>query len=252
MSGGGNRFFIVGAQRSGTTYLYRILDEHPEIEMSHPARPEPKFFLLDELFSKGLPHYEKTYFGRKPGARTFGEKTTSYCESEAAARRIHASYPDARIIWILRDPVDRAVSNYVFSRNFGIETLDMEEAFRSESGRRDDFDRSRFSMSPFAYLQRGEYLPYLKRYEALFPAERTRILLHEELMGNREAISALYGWLGADPGFSPPSLSERINAEERADVSLSPSLEAYLRDHFREPNRELARHTGLDLSAWKS
>ena len=55
-------FFIAGAQRSGTTYLYRLLDEHPEIEMAKPERPEPKFFLLDELHARGLKFYENHFF----------------------------------------------------------------------------------------------------------------------------------------------------------------------------------------------
>ena len=55
-------FFIIGAQRSGTTYLYHLLDEHPEICMARPLRPEPKFFLKNELYARGLEYYETCYF----------------------------------------------------------------------------------------------------------------------------------------------------------------------------------------------
>ncbi len=81
-------FFIVGAQRSGTTYLYRTLDEHPEIEMAKPVRPEPKFFLQGDLSAYTHDDYLGLFFGNKAGAKLRGEKSTSYIESEHAARQI--------------------------------------------------------------------------------------------------------------------------------------------------------------------
>ena len=80
-------FFIAGAQRSGTSYLYHILAEHPEIEMAKPLRPEPKFFHVDALFERGLDYYRHHFFEGKAGAWLRGEKSTSYMESEKAAGR---------------------------------------------------------------------------------------------------------------------------------------------------------------------
>ena len=96
-----DHFFIAGAQRSGTTYLYYVLAEHPDIEMAQPVRPEPKFFLTDALFERGLAYYHEQFFPGKPGARLRGEKSTSYMESEKAAQRISRSFPDARIVFML-------------------------------------------------------------------------------------------------------------------------------------------------------
>ena len=63
-----NNLFIVGAQRSGSTYLYNMLDGHPQVSMVHPVRPEPKFFMNEQLVAKGKDYYEETYFrDRKDG-----------------------------------------------------------------------------------------------------------------------------------------------------------------------------------------
>jgi hypothetical protein len=80
-------FFIIGAQRTGTTYLYHLLAEHPEIEMAQPLKPEPKYFLIDSLFAQGLETYQTRYFSGKSGVWLRGEKSTSYIESEKAAER---------------------------------------------------------------------------------------------------------------------------------------------------------------------
>jgi len=58
----GPTFLIAGAPRSGTTWLYHLLDRHPEVYMAKPVRPEPKFFLVDELYERGLQHYIDTWF----------------------------------------------------------------------------------------------------------------------------------------------------------------------------------------------
>src|SRR5919108_4548906 len=124
---GSNRFFIIGAQRCGTTALAQLLDIDPRIELARPLRPEPKFFLDEALTARGTDYYERTYFS-DPGALREGEKGTSYIESAEAARRIARAYPAARILTVIREPVARAVSNYRFSVANGMEDLPPEEA----------------------------------------------------------------------------------------------------------------------------
>ena len=128
--------FIVGAQRSGTTYLYQILTNHPQVAMAQPVRPEPKFFLDERLVAQGKDYYENTYFNERVEATSYlGEKSTSYIESIEAAQRIHSLYPDARILMILRDPVVRAYSNYRFSVAHQLEKLTFMEALVAEPER---------------------------------------------------------------------------------------------------------------------
>jgi hypothetical protein len=242
-------FFIVGAQRSGTTHLCHLLAAHPEIEMATPFRPEPKFFLLDDLFARGLPYYEHTFFGRKPGARLRGEKTVSYMESERAARRIRESFPEARIVFLLRDPIERAISHYWFSVENGVETLGMEEAFareHEENGER----WHRLSMSPFAYLRRGCYVDDIARYEALFGREQLHILIYEGLVRDRGCFRGLCAWLGVSEDVRPEAPPRDPNLRDTHGTVLSPDLREKLRDHFAQPTEKLARRYGVDVTGW--
>jgi hypothetical protein len=110
-----NQFFIVGAQRSGTTYLYNILDEHPEICMAQPVKPEPKYFLNKKLLDINIDEYYKMYYYENKKIKIYGEKSTSYYENEEVAKSIALTFPLTKIIFILANPVDRAISNYKFS-----------------------------------------------------------------------------------------------------------------------------------------
>jgi hypothetical protein len=244
-----DHFFIVGAQRSGTTYLYHVLNEHPEIEMAAPLRPEPKCFLGDTSPSRDA--YEATYFSGKAGAWLRGEKGTSYIESEAAARRIAAMFPGALIIFALRNPIERALSNYRFSLDNGIETESMEVAFLNEATRRDQYDKTRFSVSPFAYLRRGCYIDYLTLYERFFPREQIEILFFEDFAANLAAVQRLYARLGVAADVVPPSANRQVNAsQKRSDQTLSPDLRQYLSDYFAGSNARLADHLAVDLTQW--
>jgi hypothetical protein len=245
-------FFIVGAQRCGTTYLYRLLADHPEIEMAQPLRPEPKFFLFEDLFQLGLDYYEQTYFEGKKTAWLRGEKSTSYIESETVAQRLASRLPAARIIIALRDPVERAISNYRFTAQNGLEPLPMDQAFLQEEHRlRSSPTEPQISVSPYAYLARGRYLEYLRIYEQHFPREQIKLLLYEEFIGSLEAAHSLFEFLGVQSDYRPPSLGAITNPSRKEGQAVDPAVRRFLTDYFAEPNLKLARHTGLDLSAWQ-
>ncbi len=245
------QFFIVGAQRSGTTYLYHLLAEHPEIEMAQPVRPEPKYFLTDACFEERLARYRERFYPGKPGARLRGEKSTSYIESEAAAQRIARCFPDACLLFVLRDPIERALSNYRFSVSNGLETLPLAEAFRREEERRLQYDPARVSVSPFDYLRRGRYIDFIEVYERYFPREQLVILLNERLSGNAEAFRALYARLGVSPDYTPAGLQRVYNESAECSGALSADLESDLVAYYAEANARLARRFGLDLTCWR-
>jgi hypothetical protein len=243
-------FFIVGAQRSATTYLYHLLDEHPQIEMAKPIRPEPKFFLLDNLYEQGIDAYVEQFFDPTAFPDLRGEKSTSYGEMEEAARRISAHFPQARIIFLLREPIERAVSHYWFSVRNGLETLPIGEAFRQEESRRESFDQNKISISPFAYIRRGLYIDQIELYERFFPPEQIKIMLHERLITSPETLDDLYRFLGVDDTFNPPSWGQVINAGQKGSETLTPDLEQMLIERFAEPNARLAGRMGIDLREW--
>ena len=238
------QFFIIGAQRSGTSYLYRLLDEHPEISMAKPARPEPKFFLRADTASQTQADYEAQYYGEAQ-VRTRGEKSTSYMESIEAARRIRAMFPRAHILAILREPAARAVSNYHFSVDHGVEPLGLWEALNRPPEEVEAYDRGRFSVSPWAYVERGVYAAQLAAWRD-FPLH---LELFETLTTDPQALARIYDFLGV-PAFDPPSWGTVVNASED-DAALTPEQWSALRARFEESNATLERDFGLDLSAWK-
>lgn len=237
---------VVGAQRCGTTYLYRVLDEHPEIAMAKPARPEPKFFLDAEKCRKGLAWYEATYFAGAEDLPVHGEKSTSYIESPEAAERAAAMIPDAHALVMLRDPIDRAISNWRFSTESGLENRPLEQALTENLERPQPWDRSRFSVSPFAYLERGRYVDYLTPWQLLFPG-RLHVLFLEEIACNADAVARLYERIEVDPAFRPPSLSVPVNASESPTAGIGSSLVRRLHNFFEESNQRLRANLGREL-----
>jgi hypothetical protein len=244
-------FFIAGAQRSGTSYLYCLLAEHPEIEMAKPIRPEPKFFLIDALFERGLEYYKNHFFEGKEGAWRRGEKSVSYMESEKVAERIARYFPEAKLLFLLRDPVERAISNYWFSVNNGLETMSMSEAFLHEEERWLDYDHQHVSASPYAYLRRGRYIDYISTYEHYFPPENIKVILLEQLVKSINIVTDLYAFLGVAPDFMPATYDQIINRGDKPSYILPLNLEYYIIDYFAETNACLAERFGLDLTAWR-
>lgn len=229
---------VIGAQRSGTTYLYRVLDEHPDIVMARPVYPEPKFFLDPDNFAKGHEWYHATYFADTDGVAVRGEKSTSYMESADAAKRVATMLPEAQILVLLRNPVDRAVSNWKFSTASGMETRPLDEALEQNLGGPRDWDPAVTSVSPFAYLERGRYMQQLRPWIELF-AHRVHVLFTEEFVGDANAVTALYRRLEVDHTYRPPSLDERVNASSKASPGLPARLTEALRDWFADSDREL-------------
>ena len=246
-----NNLFIVGAQRSGSTYLYNMLDGHPQVSMLHPVRPEPKFFMNEKLLSKGKDYYQETHFkDRKDGALYLGEKSTSYIESMDAARMIHEYYPDARILMILRDPVLRAYSNYRFSVAHKLEMLTFEEALATELARLKNVSFTT-SVTPYAYRQRGHYINYIESYLNVFDKDQLCILIFEEFVGNLEKVHSLYRWLGIDDGYIPEALSEIFNpatvaGEKQAEVFRDLTL------GYRDSIKRLETYLGRRIDVWHS
>lgn len=242
-------FFIIGAQRSSTTYLYTLLDQHPEIAMARPVRPEPKYFLQEDCRSLGKDHYLKTYFEPKTTAIAYGEKSTSYIESNFAAENIKQLFPGAQILVLLRNPIDRALSNYFFSLKNGIETRTIEDAFLNDV--EVQIDIRKFSANPFAYVERGEYIRYLAMYARIFARSQIKPIVTEKLLHNPiQEISKLYRWIGVNPEFQPENSDEVINSAPR-ERAVPPKVREKLYLHYNNWNIKLAENYGLDLTYWK-
>ncbi len=241
-------FLVIGAQRCGTTYLRRLLEEHPAILMaaqSGQSGPEPKVFLSDEVVERGLGWYDATWFAGAAGRDDLllGEKSTSYLEDPAAARRAERVLGDARIVVQLRDPVERAVSNWQLSTRHGLETRELAEALAANLDGPRPWDPERTSVSPYAYLERGRYTDYLAPWYATF-GDRVRVQFLEDLRTGPDRIGETYRWLGVDADVRPASLGEPVNQSARTPPPLPSGLVARLRDWFAGSDLALTELVG--------
>lgn len=222
--------------------------------MAKPVKPEPKYFMDQANISAGYETYLKKIFSAAGDVPWLGEKSTSYIESESAAIAIKKTVPDPTFLVILRNPVERAISNYIFTRDHGLEPYDIERAIHEEPLRKDSWHAAGTSVTPYAYTERGKYAQYLERWERLFGKDRLILLVAEQFIGNQAAVSALYERLGIDTLFIPPSLTERVNtgSAARTKIKLSDQLTGTLRETFQPWNRELEERYGLNVSCWEN
>ena len=219
-------FLIIGAPRSGTTHLYRGLRQHPSVFMSDFK--EPMFFAYENRPRKGavsdLLEYQALFDGAS-GYSAAGEASTLYLYSERAPEAIGRHIPEARLIAILRNPADRAFSQYTFQRFLKTEPLDsFEEALAAESQRQKDP-----TVSPFFLYRRvghsGELIP---RFVARFSPSQFLFLLHDDLDSvPQKPFRQIFAFIGVDPSFVP-DLRHKTNtsgvAEHGALFSLVKSV----------------------------
>lgn len=188
-------FLIVGAQKAGTTSLFDILNQHSQIYI--PPEKELHFFDYETEVNKGLKYYSK-YFSAAGNAKAIGEASPSYLfYPEVAPRILKLLGEEVRIIILLRNPAERAFSQYKMMFAQGHENRPLKEAIsanRKSLANGINFDRIT------SYLDRSLYAFQLKNYFNNFPKENIRIMLFEDdFVENRKAtISELQRFLGVD------------------------------------------------------
>ncbi|HEY6419469.1 MAG TPA: sulfotransferase [Candidatus Binataceae bacterium] len=216
-------FFVVGAMKAGTGSLYDYLRAHPQIYMSRIK--EPGYFSTDirppldshqrrllAMPSDTLLGYVRVYdfdyycrlFEGVGAELAVGECSVSYLPSRTAATEIRSAVPHARIIIVLRNPVERAYSHYLMN----VRNEKAPLSFRNELNR----DRSKIEETqlPKPYVQLGLYSEQVERYLNTFPSERVKIFLYEDIRDDfSKFIANVYDFLGVDGGFRPPKMKIR-------------------------------------------
>jgi len=186
-------FIGIGAQRTGTSWTYACLYEHPEI----CAPIKEIHFFSRPRYAEGVVWYE-AHFNKCKESQKVGEFSTSYLYSKESAERIYNTYPDAKIIVILRNPMERAVSQYGNAVKGGEipETMPFETYAETEA----------------SVLEQGKYAEQLERYFSYFKREQMLILIHEDAKKDPQAfIQGVYAFLGVDAEFVPSMLHETVN-----------------------------------------
>lgn len=173
---------IIGAAKCGTTSLHNYLGAHPAIQMSEVK--ELNFFSEPDVWARGLGWYENQFDPQSP---IRGESSTSYTRAGNAtvvAERAHAAIPDARLIYVVRDPIERIRSDYHHHCS-----VDMED--RTLIAALADPDNPYVSASSYA----SQLAPYAERYGM----ERIHVLTQEDLLLDRRAtVAAIFRFLGVD------------------------------------------------------
>ena len=246
-------FIIAGAQRSGTSWLYRQFERHPQVCMSLPLRPEPKFFLREDAVNLGYSEYRARYFAHWRDEILLGEKSTSYIERTDSIERIRLVLPGAFLVFVLRDPVQRAYSNWRFSREQGIESLSFEDALTAEPARVAAWNGngSGISVCPFAYAGRGYYARHLETWARHFPREQMTVVTSESLFADKKAMGDLFAKFrldreGCGAKKEPVNVSEDENGDSCPDATVAKTLRA----RYQDDMRSLKRFWQLDISAW--
>lgn len=205
-------FLILGAAKSGTTSLYHYVGQHQDVCLSQPK--EPLFF--ESEYERGLTFYWERYFKEWSGQSAIGEARVYNLYLPYVPDRIRESLPHARLIAVLRDPVDRAYSHWWHRYTRRIERLSFEDAvadnletlragprFEGEAGAREwqrglfkNMNGTRFR----TYLDVGYYADQLGRYLERFPREQLEVLLYEDLVRDPAAMAReLWSFLDVDP-----------------------------------------------------
>ncbi len=304
-------FFIVGAPKAGTTSLYHHLDQHPQVYMS-PIK-EPCYFASEirpETFGDDLkgqvardaealndylagPMLEKRHGGIVTDWRQYmrlfanvtletavGEASVCYLWSPTAAANIYARLPNARIIMILRNPVDRAFSQYLHGVSGGWIRRSFREHIDGNLRNREQ----KFGLD-FPFLELGLYYEQVKRYLERFPAENVRIELYRK---SSPHFSGILRFLGIDEHFVADTshrhlalpiprsaavhhhlraagiwqrarrlcpeallpLARRLVHRSRGKVQMDPRDRAFLAAYYREDIQKLAGLLNRDLGSW--
>lgn len=213
--------FIIGAPKSGTTSLYEYLKGHPQVFMS--VVKEPCYFSADLAFdhSGNFLVYErdaKLYedlFADAGDAKLLGEGSTRYLYSHDAARLIHAASPDARIVAMLRNPVDMIHSLHAHKLAAGTEDItSFEEALDAEADREEGRRLPAHSNPKLStYRDRAKFGEQLPRWFDEFGRDRVRVIIFEDMVRDPEGeFRALLEFLGIDPDYVPESFGAHNTA----------------------------------------
>jgi hypothetical protein len=274
----GPNFLIIGAQKSGTTWVSHRLQQHPDVFLVHGTY----YFDNPANFARGTDWYDE-FFRAGEGKRAIGEKTPSYLwggkfsqsagdESTNVARRVRDALPNVKLIAVLRNPVARAISSFNHSIRAGRLSpfTDIDRALTDPNSPR---------MRQLGLLDRGLYHRQLKNWLQYFPREQMKVLVFERdvVRNPSDCLTELCRFLEIDPTFEFQAVDSKENQKlckaelvvkyyapvvRRAlrpvlkrlpqnSFAARPETYAFLANYFADENEQLARELGVDLSCWK-
>ena len=225
-------FIIGGAPVAGTSFLISILMQHPNIYLPRKMRPEPHFFYYSNKYEKGINWYASEWFSDHKNEKAVGERSSSYLYKSICAERIKKFIPDTKLIFVLRNPIERAWANYRFSVLSGLETLSFSDALKYETARISKLKGIWSEVKPFAYAGRGFYGKQMKSYLKLFDLKKILIISSEKLNNDTsKQLLKITDFLEIEPiiNFKIPPIYSAMNV-------INAKLQSELRTKIGETN----------------
>jgi hypothetical protein len=239
-------FIIAGGVTTGTSFLSAVLAKHPEIYLPKIQRPEPNFFHYSWKYNNGIDWYLDQWFHEVQNQRAIGERSSLLLPSDYAATRLKASFPKIKLIFCLRNPIERAWGNYRFSVLEGLEDLSFEKALDSEVKRVSKATGKWAEVQPNAYTIRSKYSKHLKEYFELFGRENI-LLIKSEDMGKspHKHIAKVCEFLNVEPDDTLP-LPPNYSSPSVLDITIQPKLRAYFGERFSQVIEAIRKEKDLD------
>lgn len=221
-------FFIIGAAKAGTTTVFNLLRQHPDVYLSKIK--EPQFFCNDEQYNMGLNYYIDTYFNGSESFSARGEATPHYLFYERVARRIARNIPKSnqRFVVILRNPVKRAYSLYWNMVAESIETMSFEEAIQAEQYRIDNKYTVKQCSLRYTYVTSSKYAEQIRAYLKYFNKDQFVFVIFEEFIKDIEySMKGVFEFLGL-------SKIDTINYDLKSNPFGLPRLK-FIHQFIRKP-----------------
>ncbi|HLU12145.1 MAG TPA: sulfotransferase domain-containing protein [Oceanobacillus sp.] len=259
--------FILGAAKCGTTTLHAYLEKIPSVCMSRPKEP----FFFEAEYELGLAHYQRLYFSHWQGEPIIGEARHRNLYLPYIPKRIHDTNPNAKLIVMVRNPIERAYSHWWHWYSRGVELLDFEEAIAADHNRiQEGYNVSTATETQVyqatldqtgkgiyrTYLDSGYYFEQIERYLQFFPRNHLKVIYFEDLVKDPlSTLQDLEKFLGVSFYTSHNFEILHLNpaAESRQGIqrtTMNDKIRAWLVKHYHDHNDKLANFTGRNLSDW--
>ena len=217
MSGSLPNLIIIGAMKCGTTALHMYLDLHPQIEMS--SHKELNFFVSDKRWDRGIDWYAENFTKGSPVRGESSPWYTTYPIRVGIPDRMHALIPEAKLIYVVRDPVERIISNYQHHLASGKETRSLDDAMESTLENGPAPPRSHF------YMERSSYFLQISQFLEYYGRDQLLLLSQERLLEDcASTLRRVFRFLGVDEGFTSAVFGRRFYRTSRKRVKTRVGL----------------------------
>ncbi len=223
-------FIICGSSASGTSFLTTGMIGHPEIYLPKKIRPEPHYFYKSWEYQKPFKeYYLEKYFSNVKNEIAIGERSSSYMFGDKVPSRMQKVLPKAKLIFILRNPIERAYANYRYTVLEGLEPNSFSYSLKNENERIKNQKGIWSEIQPYNYTGRGLYFNQLKNFLKFYPREQMLILKSESFgMNIQSDFKEIFNFLNVSKDFKvnrPPKFTS-LNV-------IDPSLQVRLREYFK-------------------